>query len=227
MNTETGVQDLLAQIALCTELGKDCRGTAYPPDMADQDGVDELVRQALDSGVDPNEVLAEGLMPGMDRIGAEFADRKAFVPQLLLSARAMTKGLEHLKPYFQSGEAVRKGRLVLGVVAGDLHDIGKNLVRMMVEGAGWEVIDIGIDKQVDSFVEAVERNPGCAVGIGTLLTTTMPQMGKTVEAIKQLNPAPTVVIGGAPVSDEFAGSVGADRFLRNAHAAREYFAALG
>lgn len=220
-------KDLLARIAICTEAGKDSRDTSFPPELEGQDGVDELVRQALDSGVNPNEILTHGLMPGMDRIGTAFSERKAFVPNMLLAARAMTVGLQHLKPYFQSGEALHRGTLVLGVVAGDLHDIGKNLVRMMVEGAGWEVIDIGIDRQVDVFLEAVEQNPGCAVGVGTLLTSTMPQLEKTVAAVKMLSPAPTVVVGGAPVDEKFAGSIGADRFLRNAQAAREYFVALG
>jgi 5-methyltetrahydrofolate--homocysteine methyltransferase len=223
---EPEVQELLRRIALCIELGKDSAATSYPPEMAGEDGVDELVRRALGSGVDPNDVLAEGLMPGMDRIGALFGERKVFVPQLLLSARAMTKGLEHLKPYFRSGEAVRKGKLVLGVVAGDLHDIGKNLVRMMVEGAGWEVIDLGIDQPIGSFVEAVKRNPGCSVGVGTLLTSTMRELERTVEKVKLFSPETVVVVGGAPVSEDYADSIGADRFLRNAHAAREYFATL-
>jgi 5-methyltetrahydrofolate--homocysteine methyltransferase len=220
------VQGLLQRIALCIERGKDCRDTPYPEQLRDEDGVDELVRRALDSGIDPNEVLADGLMPGMDRIGTLFGERKAFVPHLLLSARAMTKGMEHLKPYFQSGEAVFKGKLVLGVVAGDLHDIGKNLVRMMVEGAGWEVIDIGIDQPSNSFLEAIDRNPECSVGVGTLLTTTMTEMGNTVEAIKRLNSELVVVVGGAPVSENYADSIGADRFLRNAQVAREFFASL-
>ena len=226
MSLELETQDLLQRIALCIELGKDCRETSYPEQLRGEDGVDELVRRALASGIHPNDVLSEGLMPGMDRIGALFGERKAYVPQLLLSARAMTKGMEHLKPYFQSGEAVRKGKLVLGVVEGDLHDIGKNLVRMMVEGACWEVIDIGIDQPTASFVEAVEQNPGCAVGVGALLTSTMPQMENTVEALKTRSHATLVVIGGAPVSEQYADSIGADLFLRTAPAAREYFATL-
>lgn len=217
---------LLSQIAHCTELGKDCRDTPYPPDMLGEDGVDELVRRALDSGVDPNVVLADGLMPGMDRIGRLFGEKKAFVPQLLLSARAMTRGMDHLKPYFQSGDAIHRGTLVLGVVAGDLHDIGKNLVRMMVEGAGWEVIDIGVDTKPAVFAEAVEDRPGCYVGVGTLLTSTTKQMEETVHTIKKLSGEIQVVIGGAPINQSYAEYVGADRYLKDAHAAREFFAAI-
>ena len=219
--------DLLARIALCTELGKDCRDTPYPPKMSGEDGVDELVKQALDLGIDPNDVLARGLMVGMDRIGVLFAEKDAFVPQLLLSARAMTKGLERLKPYFQTGEALRNGKLVLGVVAGDLHDIGKNLVRMMVEGAGWEVIDLGVDNTPEVFSKAVGDNPGCYVGLGTLLTSTMAQMESTIREIKKVNPETRVVVGGAPVNQEYAASVGADVYLADAHAASKYFAKLG
>ena len=218
--------DLLARIALCTELGKDCRDAPYPPEMAGEDGVDELVREALGSGVDPNDVLAKGLMVGMDRIGILFGEKRAFVPQLLLSARAMTRGMGHLKPYFQSGEAIRKGKLVLGVVAGDLHDIGKNLVRMMVEGAGWEVIDLSIDTPPERFTKAVEDNPGCYVGLGTLLTSTMVHMEGTIQAIKRHNPEIVVVVGGAPINQTYVEAVGADLCLQNAHAAREYFAAI-
>jgi methanogenic corrinoid protein MtbC1 len=183
------------------------------------------VRQALDSGIDPNRVLDEGLMRGMDRIGVMFGERQAYVPQLLLSARAMTKGLDLLKPFFQSGEAKHRGQLVLGVVEGDLHDIGKNLVRMMVEGAGWEVIDLGIDQKPKAFVKAVDKNPGCAVGVGTLLTSTMGQMEKTVRAIKKRYPETVVVLGGAPLSQGFAEAIGADRYLHDAHAAGQFFAA--
>ena len=188
--------------------------------------VKRLTQEAIDGGAVARDVLDNGLLAGMDVVGKRFKAGDMFIPEVLLCARTMHGAMDILKPLLSEGDQAGAGTFVIGTVEGDLHDIGKNLVRMMVEGAGWEVIDIGIDQQVESFVEAVERYPGCAVGVGTLLTTTMGQMERTVRAIKEGNPETIVVLGGAPVNVEFAENIGADRYLHDAHAASQFFAAI-
>jgi 5-methyltetrahydrofolate--homocysteine methyltransferase len=123
--------------------------------------------------------------------------------------------MQHLKPYFQSGEVKRKGIFIIGTVFGDLHDIGKNLAAMMIEGAGWEVIDLGIDVKTDAFADAVKQHPGAVVGISALLTTTMSNMQSVVKAIKEISPTTRVIVGGAPLSSEFAQSIGADAYAKD------------
>ncbi len=140
------MESLLELIALHTERGKVNRDAPYPPDLKGQEGVDELTARALAEGVDPNSVLNDGLMTGMSRIGEKFSRHQAFVPDLLMAARAMGAGMAHLKPYFDSGVTKHKGVFVIGTVQGDLHDIGKNLVAMIMEGGGWEVIDLGVTR---------------------------------------------------------------------------------
>lgn len=132
-------KDYLERIAFCVEFGKIDLHSPYPPDLKGQEGANELTRKALDDGTDPGLILSEGLVKGMERIGVKFRARQVFVPHVLMSAKAMNTALEHLKPYFQSGMVKRKGTVVIGTVAGDLHDIGKNIVAMMIEGGGWEV----------------------------------------------------------------------------------------
>lgn len=203
--------EFVEQLANCVERGKVNKDAPYPPDLKGKDGADEMAKQALEQGLNPETIL-HGCILGMDRIGAKFSENKAFVPELLMSAKAMTAAMEHLKPYFQSGEVKRKGTFVIGTVAGDLHDIGKNLVAMVAEGGGFEVIDLGNDVSTDKFLSAIAEYPDCVVGISALLTTTMVNMEGTIKAIKEKYPQTLVIIGGAPVTLEFAEKIGADGY---------------
>lgn len=206
------MEELFDKIAHCVEFGKINLASPYPPDMKGKEGADELTKQAIDAGADPDEVLKRGLVVGMEKIGVKFRENKVFVPQVLMSAKAMSTAMEHLKPFFQSGDVVRKGVFIIGTVAGDLHDIGKNLVAMMVEGSGYEVVDLGTDVTSDKFIEAVKAHPGCHVGLSALLTTTMVNMEKIVNDIKAAVPDTKILIGGAPVSDDFREKIDADYY---------------
>lgn len=208
---ENKMSELAEKIAVCVERGKVNKDAPYPPDLKGQDGADELAKQALDSGLKPNVVL-DGCILGMDRIGTKFSQNKAFVPELLMSAKAMTAAMNHLKPFFQSGEVKRKGTFIIGTVAGDLHDIGKNLVAMVAEGGGFEVVDLGNDVSIEKFLQAVSKYPEAVVGMSALLTTTMVNMEGTIKAIKEKFPNVPVIIGGAPVTQEFASKIGADGY---------------
>lgn len=210
MNTE-----LLGKLSECVEFGKINLASPYPPQMKGQPGADEITKEALESGVTPGEILNDALIFAMNKVGQKFSENKIFVPQMLLSAKAMSASMAHLKPYFASGAVQRKGTFILGTVFGDLHDIGKNLFGMMVEGAGWEVIDLGIDVKTEKFVEAVQQNPGAVVGISALLTTTMVNMRPVIEAIKSVSPATKIIVGGAPLSLDFAQTIGADGYGKN------------
>lgn len=217
---------LLEQISKCIELGKINKESPYPPDMKGQNGADELTKKALDEGIGPNEILENGLIPAMGIVGNKFSKNEIFVPQMLMSAKAMSGAMQHLRPYFQSGEAKRKGVFVIGTVAGDLHDIGKNLVAMMVEGGGWEVIDIGVDVPTGKFEELIEQNPGCVVGLSALLTTTMTNMGETVKELKAKYADTQILIGGAPVTNEYCAQIGANFYSPDPQGAVDYLKAL-
>jgi len=204
--------EAMEKIVTCVTRGKVDQNSPWPPDLKGEDGVFELVRDALAAGVDPNEILAKGLMPGMEIIGKKFSQGTSFVPDLLMAAKAMNAGLEQLKPFFEEGTAVRRGVFVLGTVLGDLHDIGKNLVRMMMEGAGYEVIDLGANVAPETFLENVKKFPGCIVGMSALLTSTMVNMETTARLIKKESPDTLVAVGGAPLSEEFCTAIGADLY---------------
>jgi len=152
------MSELLQKIADCIEFGKINKAAPYPPQMKGEDGADELTRQALDSGIKAQEILTGGLMVGMEKVGIKFRENRVFVPQVLMSAKAMSTAMIHLKPFFLSGEVKQKGTFIIGTVEGDLHDIGKNLVSMMVEGNGWKVVDLGTDVKAEQFVAAVKEN---------------------------------------------------------------------
>jgi len=175
------------------------------------DGADELTRQALEEAVGP-EVILQACNDGMQRIGERFSRNEVFVPELLMAAKAMHAVMAHLEPFFKSGSVKVKGKFVLGTVAGDLHDIGKNLVRMVVEGNGWEVIDLGVDVKPTKFLDAVKNSPGCIVGLSALLTTTMVNMSKTVQEIKAQFPETKIIVGGAPLTMDAALKMGADGY---------------
>ena len=179
------------------------------------------VQEALDEGCAPNAVL-DTMISAMDVVGENFKNGTIFVPEMLISAKAMKKGVEVLKPHLASGAAGAMGKVIIGTVAGDLHDIGKNLVAMMIESAGFEVIDLGVDVPVDKFLAAFDENPGTKIiACSALLTTTMPALKDTVAAI---NAAPwrdqvKVMVGGAPIDQAFADSVGADAYTPDAASA--------
>lgn len=206
------METIFEKIAYCVEVGKINAATPYPPTMKGEDGADELTAAALAEGYSPNEVLTEGLIAGMNRTGVKFKENKVFVPQVLMSAKAMSSGMNHLKKYFADGSVKRKGKFIIGTVQGDLHDIGKNLVCMMVEGNGYEVIDLGVDVSKETFVEAVRKNPDAFVGMSALLTTTMVNMGPINEAIKAEFPKVKTFVGGAPVNGDFAQKIGVDYY---------------
>lgn len=203
---------ILEKLFECVEFGKINLASNYPPQMKGQPGADEYTKEALDNGITPNDIMNKALILAMNKVGQKFTENKIFVPQMLLSAKAMNASMEHLKPFFKSGEVKRKGTFILGTVFGDLHDIGKNLVAMMIEGAGWEVIDLGIDVKTEKFVEALQEHPNAIIGMSALLTTTMVNMEPVIKAIKEISPATKVLVGGAPLSQEFATSIGADGY---------------
>jgi methanogenic corrinoid protein MtbC1 len=205
------MNELIEKISLCIERGKINKSSSYPSNMKGEDGAYELSRQALDNGVNPDAIL-QACNDGMHKIGEKFSRNEVFVPELLMSANAMKAVMVHLKPYFQLGSVKAKGKFILGTVSGDLHDIGKNLVSMVVEGDGWEVIDLGVDVKPAKFIQTIKENPGCAVGLSALLTTTMANMIKTVQEIKTQFPDTKIIVGGAPVSMEAAQKMGADSY---------------
>ncbi|HVN48473.1 MAG TPA: corrinoid protein [Bacteroidota bacterium] len=205
------MHELVEKIGLFVERGKVNKTSPFPPDLRGQDGADEITKEALAAGVAPDEIL-QACNDGMQRIGARFGRNEVFVPELLMAAKAMHAVMAHLKPFFKSGTVKTKGKFVLGTVAGDLHDIGKNLVSMVVEGNGWEVIDLGVDVKPAKFIDAVQKNPGCIVGLSALLTTTMASMAKTVQEIKAQFPSTSIIVGGAPLTKEAADKMGADGY---------------
>ncbi len=206
------MNELLIKLSECIEFGKINISSPYPPQMKGQEGADELTAKALAQGINPQDVLTLGLMPGMERIGLKFRENKVFVPQVLMSAKAMSTAMLHLKPHFLSGAAKQKGTFIIGTVLGDLHDIGKNLVSMMVEGSGYKVIDLGTDVGSDKFITALKEHPGAVVGLSALLTTTMVNMQLITKEIKDAMPGTLVAIGGAPVNEDFCKKIGADSY---------------
>jgi methanogenic corrinoid protein MtbC1 len=204
------MNDILSKIAKCVETGKIDKATPYPPDMKGQDGADELARLALEEGIKPDEILENALIPAMAVVGDRFSRKEIYVPQMLMAAKAMNSAMKHLKPYFLSGETKRKGKFIIGTVSGDLHDIGKNLVSMMIEGGGWEVIDLGVDVSAEKFLKTLDDNPGAFIGLSALLTTTMENMKKIVSVVKEKHPETKILVGGAPVTNEYCLKINAD-----------------
>jgi 5-methyltetrahydrofolate--homocysteine methyltransferase len=185
--------------------------------------VAELVQQALDQGMSPAEILSNGLIAGMDEVGKDFKAGDLFVPEVLVAARAMSAGMGILRPLLAAGEVPSAGKYVIGTVKGDLHDIGKNLVKMMLEGAGFETIDLGTDVEAQAFVDAVREHQPEMVGMSALLTTTMVNMKTTIEALEEagLRNSVKVMVGGAPVTAAFAEEIGADAYAPDAATAVE------
>jgi len=187
----------------------------------DAKGVTALTQQALDEGIAAQSILNDVLIPGMGVVGELFEKNEYFVPELLLAARAMYSALDLLRPRLQAGDYKPAGKAIVGTVQGDLHDIGKKLVMIMLEGNGYEVVDLGTDVPAERFAEAVKEGSGQLVGLSALLTTTLPAMEKAVHAIREADPTGKVkvIIGGAPVTQAFADSIGADGYGRDATAA--------
>jgi len=209
------MSEILEKLFECVEFGKINAASPYPPQLRGQDGASEYTQKALAEGFSPAEIMDTALIPAMTKVGQKFSENKIFVPQMLLSAKAMNAALVYIKPYFSSGEIKRKGTFIMGTVNGDLHDIGKNLVCMMVEGAGWDVIDLGVDVGPEKFVESVRQHPDAYVGLSALLTTTMPNMKTIIDAVRAVSPSTRFIVGGAPVSADFAASIGADAYADN------------
>ena len=184
----------------------------------DREIVVEGVQEAIDAKLTAEKVLKEGMMAAMAKVGALFEEGEYFVPELLVAARAMQGGMELLKPLLVAEDVEPIGKVVLGTVKGDLHDIGKNLVGMMLEGAGFEITDLGTDVEADKFVEAVKSTGAQVLGMSALLTTTMSNMPSTIEALKQagLRDSVKVMVGGAPVTQSFAEQIGADGYAPDA-----------
>lgn len=178
----------------------------------------ESVQSALDLKIDPSQILNEGMIAAMAEVGERFEKGEYFVPEMLIAARAMHQGLTILKPHLHQSDLASKGKVVIGTVKGDLHDIGKNLVCMMMEGAGFELYDLGTDVTADKFIEAVREHDADVLAMSALLTTTMPQMKTVIEALADTGERDRVkvIIGGAPVTENYAQEIGADGYAADA-----------
>ena len=174
------------------------------------------IKQALEKGVAPRLIIDEGLLEGLGRVGAKFKAGTIFIPEVLVAAKIVHDALDILRPHMTKGEVIYRGTVVLGTVQGDLHDIGKNLVGIMLEAAGFKIIDIGINVPSEKFVETVQKHGADIVGLSALLTTTMSEMGKVIEQIQSAGLDTNVIVGGAPITQEFADEIGADAYAVNA-----------
>ena len=185
------------------------------------DEVTELTKEALDGGSSPQDILEQGLLAGMEVVGKRFKANEMFIPEVLRCAKCMHGAMEILRPLLVEAGVKTAGTFVIGTVKGDLHDIGKNLVGMMFEGAGFKVVDLGIDLEPQEFIDALKEHKATLLGMSALLTTTMPKMGETINAIKEagIRDQIKIMIGGAPVTAEYAKEVGADAYASNAASA--------
>ena len=215
------MKEILDQLSLCIEKGKINTNSPFPPSMINQEGAEEITQLAIANKAPAEEILS-ALTLGMEKIGLKFRENKVFVPEVLMAAKAMSVSLKYLSPFFEKGIVKKKGVLVIGTVAGDLHDIGKNLVAMIIEGSGWKVIDLGTNVSIEKYLSSIAENPTCCVGLSALLTTTMVNMENTVKAIKENYPDVKIIIGGAPVTEEFREKIGADYYSYEPLAAISY-----
>lgn len=197
--------ELLEQIKEATKTGED-------------EKLMELVKKAMDQGFNTEDVINNGFIAAMAEVGEMFKNDEVFVPEMLVAAHAMEQGLKELEPYLAGKEREYLAKMAIGTVKDDIHDIGKNLVSMMLKGNGVEVIDLGVDVSEEKFVEAVQEQKPQFLGLSALLTTTMPALDTTIEALEKagLRDQVTVLVGGAPVSEDYAKSVGADSYCENA-----------
>ena len=188
--------------------------------------VKEKVQEALDQGISAKDILEEGLLSGMSVIGEKFKNNEVYVPEVLIAARAMNAGVALLKPYLVDAGVEAKGTVVIGTVKGDLHDIGKNLVKMMMEGKGLNVVDLGVDVSAEQFVSAAKENNADIIACSALLTTTMTEMKNVVDAVKAESLDVKVMVGGAPVTQNFCDSIGANSYTADAASAADAALAL-
>ncbi len=192
------------------------------------DELRKMVEEGVKENINPADILNQGLLPGMDAVGKKWKAGDMFMPEVLRSAKAMSISMDFLRPLLKDDDVGNAGTMIIGTVAGDLHDIGKDLAAMMFEGAGYNVINIGIDQSNENFVDAVKEHKCNLLGMSALLTTTMPRMGEVINSLKEagIRDQVTVIIGGAPVTEEFAREIGADLYAPNAGSAvditREY-----
>ena len=178
-----------------------------------------LTEQAIESGLPPQSILDQGMRPAMERLGERFSSGDAYLPELLIAAETMKVGMEVLKPAIVSGEVSHRAKMIIGTVEGDIHDIGKNLVKMMFQGAGYDVVDLDINVGVDTFLTAYKRETPDLVGLSALLTTTIAEMERVIQELRKQDPDAKVIIGGAPVSQELAEKIGANGYAADAAAA--------
>ena len=182
----------------------------------DKSKVAQLVQNEIDGGTDTKKILNEGLIAPLDEVGQKFSTGELFMPEMLRAANAMKAGLELLQPLLGKSDAAEKGAVIIGTVKGDFHDIGKNLVGMMLEGGGFKVIDLGVDVPAEKFIAAAEENKAGVVGLSALLTTTMPAMEATIRDIKEKGLVLKTMVGGAPINQAFADAIGADGYAKDA-----------
>lgn len=181
--------------------------------------VEALVDQALSSGIPTRQILNQGLIAGMEKLGAMFKNNEVFIPEVLVAARAMNAGLTKLEPYLIKDKVEPKGLVVIGTVKGDLHDIGKNLVAMMLKGAGYKIVDLGADVAPEKFIDAARTNKASVVALSALLTTTMVQMKSIIQALQASGLKVPVIVGGAPLTQDYADQVGARGYAPDAASA--------
>ncbi len=201
--------------------GKVDQNSKYPPQKRGEPGVAELVSQALGEGVAANDILRQGLMAGMEVVGRRFKANEIFVPEVLMAAKAMKAGMAKLQALFAKDGQPTEGTIILGTVQGDIHDIGKNLVAMMFEGAGFQVVDLGVDVSPERFIEAARGKPQAVIGLSALLTTTMLNMKRTIEAVRSAGLDNMVIIGGAPVTQQFCDEIQASAYAPDPQSAVE------
>lgn len=199
----------------------DLKGIAEALIEGNADKVKELVKAAADEGVEAKKILDEGLISGMEVVGVRFKNCEIYVPEVLVSARAMHAGMDILGPLLIASGVKARGTFVVGTVKGDLHDIGKNLVAMMLTGAGWKVIDLGVDVDADMFVQSALDENADVIGLSALLTTTMVNMKSVIELAKNKDCKAKIVIGGAPLTQNYANEIGADGYAPDAATAAE------
>ncbi|RKY51352.1 MAG: cobalamin-binding protein [Candidatus Neomarinimicrobiota bacterium] len=209
--------ELLKQIEELIVRGHIDADSRYPKDLSGQPGVREKVADALEKGISPQDILMNGLISGMKIVGEKYEKNEIFVPEMLFSAKAMKSGLNQIRPMLVGDVSVHVGTVILGTVQGDMHDIGKNLVGMMLEGAGFEVIDLGINTPASKFVESARQHPEAVIGMSALLTVTMKNMKTVIESLRSNGLENKVMIGGAPVTQSFADEIGAEGYSLNAN----------
>jgi 5-methyltetrahydrofolate--homocysteine methyltransferase len=208
--------NLLQEIKENVVRGHISKDSKYPPDLSGKPGVEELVEDAISQKLDVGDILHKGLISGMDVVGEKFSNGEYFVPEMLFSAKAMKSGLKLLRPHLVDQKISTLGTVIIGTVEGDMHDIGKNLVSMMLEGGGFEVVDLGVNTSVDKFINALEEHPDAIIGMSALLTITMEKMRDVIDAIEAKGLENKIFIGGAPVTERYAEEIGAHGYAPDA-----------